>query len=84
MLKAGSRGQGGDMNSGNKGGPAPGAVSGFGGGGGGAEDNGASGRNGGYSGGGNGTHAKQSGGGNSNDDGVVQIFEFMSWFRKFF
>nr|XP_058943760.1 keratin, type I cytoskeletal 10-like [Pocillopora verrucosa] len=63
VLKAGSRGQGGDMNSGNNGGPAPGAVSGFGGGGSGSEDNGASGRNGGYSGGGNGTHAKQGGGG---------------------
>ena len=87
-------GQAGSMNSGNNGGPAPGAVGGFGGGGGGSEDNGASGGGGGYSGGGSGTHAKQAGGGggsccsgkdcsgltdgNSNDDGVVQILELMS------
>ncbi|CAH3168525.1 unnamed protein product [Pocillopora meandrina] len=43
-------GQAGSMNSGNNGGPAPGAVGGFGGGGGGSEDNGASGGGGGYSG----------------------------------
>ena len=84
-------GQAGDMNSGNNGGPAPGAVGGFGGGGGGAEDNGASGGGGGYSGGGSGTRWQQAGGGggsycngedcsglaggNSNDDGLVQIME---------
>ena len=84
-------GQAGGMNSGNNGGPAPGAVGGFGGGGGGSEDNGASGGGGGYSGGGSGTHAKQAGGGggsycngqdcsgltggNSNDNGLVQIIE---------
>ena len=98
--RGGSRTQGwigsqaGSMNSGNNGGPAPGAVGGFGGGGGGSEDNGASGGGGGYSGGGSGTHAKQVGGGggsycsgkdcsgltggNSNHDGVVQILELMS------
>ena len=86
-------GQAGGMNSGNNGGPAPGAVGGFGGGGGGSEDNGASGGGGGYSGGGSGTHAKQAGGGggsyckgedcfsltggNSNDDGLVQITELL-------
>ena len=84
-------GRAGDMNSGNNGGPAPGAVGGFGGGGGGSEDNGASGGGGGYSGGGSGTHEKQAGGGggsycngqdcsgltggNSNDNGLVQIIE---------
>ena len=56
-------GQAGGMNSGNNGGPAPGAVGGFGGGGGGSEDNGASGAGGGYSGGGAGTHSNQAGGG---------------------
>ena len=82
-------GQAGRMNSGNNGGPAPGAVGGFGGGGGGSEDNGASGGGGGYSGGGSGTFQKQAGGGggsycsgdscsgvtggNVNDDGLVQI-----------
>nr|XP_058960210.1 putative lysozyme-like protein [Pocillopora verrucosa] len=84
-------GRAGGMNSGNNGGPAPGAVGGFGGGGGGSEDNGASGGGGGYSGGGSGTHEKQAGGGggsycngqdcsgltggNSNDNGLVQIIE---------
>eukprot|EP00794_Sanderia_malayensis_P005223 gene5223-5879_t len=56
-------GHAGTMNSGNNGGPAPGAVGGFGGGGGGSEDNGASGGGGGYSGGGSGTHSNQAGGG---------------------
>ena len=86
-------GQAGNMNSGNNGGPAPGAVGGFGGGGGGSEDNGASGGGGGYSGGGSGTHKHQAGGGggsycsgedcsgltggNSNDDGAVQINEWL-------
>ncbi|CAH3167876.1 unnamed protein product, partial [Pocillopora meandrina] len=56
-------GQAGNMNSGNNGGPAPGAVGGFGGGGGGSEDNGASGGVDGYSGGGSGTHRHQAGGG---------------------
>ena len=84
-------GQAGGMNSGNNGGPAPGAVGGFGGGGGGSEDNGASGGGGGYSGGGSGTSRNQAGGGggsycigqdcsgltggNSNDNGLVQIIE---------
>ena len=93
--RGGSRAQGwvggraGAMNSGNNGGPTPGAVGGFGGGGGGSEDNGASGGGGGYSGGGSGTREKQAGGGggsfcsgagcsgvtggNSKDDGLVQI-----------
>eukprot|EP00112_Aurelia_sp_Birch-Aquarium-sp1_P010009 Seg216.3 transcript_id=Seg216.3/GoldUCD/mRNA.D3Y31 product="hypothetical protein" protein_id=Seg216.3/GoldUCD/D3Y31 len=53
----------GDMNAGNNGGPAPGAVGGFGGGGGGSEDNGASGAGGGYSGGGSGKGLNQAGGG---------------------
>lgn len=53
----------GTMNSGNNGGPHPGAVGGFGGGGGGSEDNGASGGGGGYSGGGSGIRSKQAGGG---------------------
>lgn len=53
----------GEMNSGSNGGPAPGAVGGFGGGGGGSEDNGASGGGGGYSGGGSGVSSKQAGGG---------------------
>ena len=82
-------GRAGDMNSGNNGGPAPGAVGGFGGGGGGAEDNGASGGGGIYSGGGSGTSSPQAeeGGGsycggencrgvngsNLSDDGLVQI-----------
>ena len=86
-------GQAGNMNSGNNGGPAPGAVGGFGGGGGGSEDNGASGGGGGYSGGGSGTHKHQAGGGggsycsgedcsglsggNINDDGAVQINEWL-------
>ncbi|PFX14163.1 hypothetical protein AWC38_SpisGene21703 [Stylophora pistillata] len=86
-------GQAGGMNSGNNGGPAPGAVGGFGGGGGGSEDNGASGGGGGYSGGGSGISSKQAGGGggsycsgedcsgliggNSNEDGLVQIFEWL-------
>ena len=86
------------MNSGNNGVPAPGAVGGFWGGGGGSEEDGASGGGGGYSGGCSGTHAKQAGGGrgsycngkdcfgltggNSNDDGVVQILELMSWIKK--
>lgn len=67
--RGGSRGQNwvggnaGSMNAGNNGGPAPGAVGGFGGGGGGSEDNGASGAGGGYSGGGSGTHSNQAGGG---------------------
>ena len=67
--RGGSRDQGwiggsaGAMNSGSNGGPAPGAVGGFGGGGGGSEDNGASGGGGGYSGGGAGTHENQAGGG---------------------
>ena len=56
-------GAAGQMNSGNNGGPAPGAVGGFGGGGGGSEDNGASGAGGGYSGGGSGSHSNQAGGG---------------------
>ena len=56
-------GQAGVMNSGNNGGPAPGAVGGFGGGGGGSEDNGASGAGGGYSGGGSGSYQNQAGGG---------------------
>ncbi|PFX13943.1 Brevican core protein, partial [Stylophora pistillata] len=60
-------GQAGRMNSGNNGGPAPGAVGGFGGGGGGSEDNGASGGGGGYSGGGSGTHENQAGGGGGLD-----------------
>ncbi|PFX15422.1 hypothetical protein AWC38_SpisGene20354 [Stylophora pistillata] len=51
------------MNSGNNGGPAPGAIGGFGDGGGGSEDNGASGVGGGYSGGGSGTYGNQAGGG---------------------
>ncbi|KAL9962001.1 hypothetical protein ACROYT_G031052 [Oculina patagonica] len=87
-------GQAGSMNSGNNGGPAPGAVGGFGGGGGGSEDNGASGGGGGYSGGGSGTHGQQAGGGggsycsgqgcsgvtggNSNDVGLVEIIELAS------
>ena len=93
--RGGSRAQGwvggnaGAMNSGKNGGPAPGAVGGFGGGGGGSEDNGASGGGGGYSGGGSGTHSKQAGGGggsycsgsgckgvaggNSMDNGFVKI-----------
>ncbi|XP_022808410.1 uncharacterized protein LOC111345401 [Stylophora pistillata] len=87
-------GQAGRMNSGNNGGPAPGAVGGFGGGGGGSEDNGASGGGGGYSGGGSGTHENQAGGGggsfcsgqscsgvtggNSNDNGLVKIVELSS------
>ena len=86
-------GQAGNMNSGNNGGPAPGAVGGFGGGGGGSEDNGASGGGGGYSGGGSGTHKHQAGGGgglycsgedcsglsggNIKDDGAVQINEWL-------
>lgn len=53
----------GRMNSGSYGGPAPGAVGGFGGGGGGSEDNGASGGGGGYSGGGSGVRSQQAGGG---------------------
>ena len=95
--RGGSRAQGwiggraGRMNSGNNGGPSPGAVGGFGGGGGGSEDNGASGGGGGYSGGGSGTYSNQAGGGggsycsgsscsgasstNSNEDGMVQIIE---------
>ena len=84
-------GRAGNMNSGNNGGPAPGAVGGFGGGGGGSEDNGASGGGGGYSGGGSGTSYHQAGGGggsycsgqgcygitggNSKDDGLVKISE---------
>eukprot|EP00795_Rhopilema_esculentum_P000383 gene383-10047_t len=56
-------GQAGKMNSGNNGGPAPGAVGGFGGGGGGSEDNGASGGGGGYSGGGTGGYNNAAGGG---------------------
>ncbi|KAJ7362182.1 hypothetical protein OS493_013276 [Desmophyllum pertusum] len=56
-------GQAGATNSGNNGGPAPGAVGGFGGGGGGSEDNGASGGGGGYSGGGSGIYENQAGGG---------------------
>ena len=56
-------GRAGTMNSGNNGGPAPGAVGGFGGGGGGAEDNGASGGGGGYSGGGSGGYSNAAGGG---------------------
>ena len=56
-------GQAGGMNSGNNGGPAPGAVGGFGGGGGGSEDNGGSGAGGGYSGGGSGSYQSQGGGG---------------------
>lgn len=56
-------GRAGTMNSGNNGGPAPGAVGGFGGGGGGSEDNGASGGGGGYSGGGSGSFQNQGGGG---------------------
>ena len=86
-------GQAGNMNSGNNGGPAPVAVGGFGGGGGGSEDNGASGGGGGYSGGGSGTQKHQAGGGggsycsgedcsglsggNINDDGAVQINEWL-------
>ena len=86
-------GKAGGLNSGINGGPAPGAVGGFGGGGGGTEDNGASGGGGGYSGGGSGTHKHQAGGGggsycsgedcsgltggNSNDDGAVQINEWL-------
>ncbi|KAK3730266.1 hypothetical protein QZH41_005247 [Actinostola sp. cb2023] len=82
-------GKAGKMNSGFNGGPAPGAVGGYGGGGGGAEDNGASGGGGGYSGGGSGTHKQQAGGGggsycngnncqgvtgaNFNDNGFVEI-----------
>ena len=84
-------GQAGKMNSGNNGGPCPGAVGGFGGGGGGSEDNGASGGGGGYSGGGSGTHKQQAGGGggsycggegcsgvtggNNSDDGFIKITE---------
>ena len=84
-------GRAGGMNSGNNGGPAPGAVGGFGGGGGGSEDMGASGGGGGYSGGGSGTAWNQAGGGggsycsgescsgvsggNSNDYGLVKITE---------
>ena len=65
---------------------------------GGSKGNGASGGGGGYSGGRSGTQAKQAGGGgglycngkdcsgltggNSNDDGVVQILELMSWIKK--
>eukprot|EP00794_Sanderia_malayensis_P006995 gene6995-7780_t len=56
-------GNAGGMNSGNNGGPAPGAVGGFGGGGGGSEDNGASGGGGGYSGGGAGGYSNMAGGG---------------------
>ena len=56
-------GRAGKMNSGMNGGPAPGAVGGFGGGGGGSEDNGASGGGGGYSGGGAGKWWNQAGGG---------------------
>lgn len=56
-------GNAGRMNSGNNGGPAPGAVGGFGGGGGGSEDNGASGGGGGYSGGGTGKGPNAAGGG---------------------
>ncbi|KAK3730919.1 hypothetical protein QZH41_000545 [Actinostola sp. cb2023] len=82
-------GKAGKMNSGFNGGPAPGAVGGYGGGGGGSEDNGASGGGGGYSGGGSGTHDQQAGGGggsycngtncqgatgaNFNDNGFVEI-----------
>ncbi|KAL9961988.1 hypothetical protein ACROYT_G031039 [Oculina patagonica] len=84
-------GQAGRMNSGNNGGPSPGAVGGFGGGGGGSEDQGASGGGGGYSGGGSGITINQAGGGggsycsgqgcsgdtggNSNDVGLVKIVE---------
>ena len=84
-------GKAGEMNSGNNGGPRPGAVGGFGDAGGGAEDKGASGGGGGYSGGGSGTKEKQAGGGggsycsgtrcsgvtggNLKDDGLVQIIE---------
>ncbi len=56
-------GQAGSMNSGHNGGPAPGAVGGFGGGGGGSEDNGTTGGGGGYSGGGSGITINQAGGG---------------------
>ena len=74
-------------------GQGSGAVGGFGGGGGGSEDNGASGGGGGSSGGGSGTHKHQAGGGggsycsgedcsglsggNINDDGAVQMYEWL-------
>ena len=66
-------------------GQGSGAVGGFGGGGGGSEDNGASGGGGGSSGGSGGTHKHQAGGGggpglsggNINDDGAVQMNEWL-------
>lgn len=59
----------GRMNSGNNGGPSPGAVGGFGGWGGGAEDNGASGGGEGFSGGGSGVRGYVAKGGGSHCGG---------------